>query len=99
MVGTKSWEEIVKNQKYSETAPKFWLYGRGWDQNDWAVKEYPTKEKLDELFPNRPVYLKELMVTLQLPIKKPWIWLKLQPKLKFWVEILNKKRKINRNFS
>ena len=45
LVGTKSWEEIVeKIKKYSETAPKFWLYGRGWDQNDWAVKEYPTKE-------------------------------------------------------
>ena len=62
-----------KKKKYSETAPKFWLYGRGWDQNDWAVKEYPTKKKLDELFPNRPVYLKELMVTLPLPIKKLWI--------------------------
>ena len=61
LVGTKSWEEIVeKIKKYSETAPKFWLYGRGWDQNDWAVKEYPTKEKLDELFPNRPVYLKRV---------------------------------------
>ena len=61
LVGTKSWEEIVKKiKKYSETAPKFWLYGRGWDQNDWAVKEYPTKEKLDELFPNRPVYLKRV---------------------------------------
>ena len=61
LVGTKSWEEIVeKIKKYSETAPKFWLYGRGWDQNDWTVKEFPTKEKLDELFPNRPVYLKRI---------------------------------------
>jgi predicted amidohydrolase YtcJ len=49
------------------------LYGRGWDQNDWTVKEFPTKEKLDELFPNRPVYLKELTDTLLLPIKKHWI--------------------------
>lgn len=31
--------------------------GRGWDQNDWDVKEYPTKEKLDALFPKRPVIL------------------------------------------
>jgi predicted amidohydrolase YtcJ len=36
------------------------LYGRSWDQNDWTVKEFPTKEKLDELFPNRPVYLKRI---------------------------------------
>ncbi len=61
LVGTKSWEEIVsKIQEYSKKAPKFWLYGRGWDQNDWAVKEFPSKEKLDELFPNRPVYLKRV---------------------------------------
>ena len=61
LVGTKSWEEIVfKIQEYSKKAPKFWLYGRGWDQNDWTVKEFPSKEKLDELFPNRPVYLKRV---------------------------------------
>ncbi|HEY0356822.1 MAG TPA: amidohydrolase, partial [Flavisolibacter sp.] len=34
-----------------------WLIGRGWDQNDWEVKEFPTKERLDELFPDRPVIL------------------------------------------
>ena len=59
--GTKSWEEIVsKMQKYSKNAPMEWLYGRSWDQNDWAVKEFPNKEKLDQLFPNRPVYLKRI---------------------------------------
>src|SRR5947199_3816360 len=34
-----------------------WLVGRGWDQNDWPVKEFPDKEKLDQLFPNQPVLL------------------------------------------
>ena len=59
--GTKSWEEIVeKMQQYSTKAPMEWLYGRSWDQNDWAVKEFPNKEKLDQLFPNRPVYLKRI---------------------------------------
>ena len=59
--GTKSWEEILKKiSEYAKTAPKEWLYGRSWDQNDWAVKEFPNKEKLDELFPNRPVYLKRI---------------------------------------
>ena len=59
--GTKSWEEIVeKMQNYSNNAPMEWLYGRSWDQNDWAVKEFPNKEKLDQLFPNRPVYLKRI---------------------------------------
>ena len=59
--GTKSWDEIVaKISEYSKNSPMEWLYGRSWDQNDWAVKEFPTKEKLDQLFPNRPVYLKRI---------------------------------------
>ena len=59
--GTKSWDEIVARiSEYAKTAPKEWLYGRSWDQNDWAVKEFPNKEKLDLLFPNRPVYLKRI---------------------------------------
>ncbi|UFK97414.1 amidohydrolase [Kaistella faecalis] len=59
--GTKSWEEIIQRMtEYSKTAPMEWLYGRSWDQNDWPVKEFPNKVKLDELFPNRPVYLKRV---------------------------------------
>lgn len=37
-----------------------WLIGRGWDQNDWADKEFPNKKKLDSLFPNIPVFLKRV---------------------------------------
>lgn len=59
--GTKSWDEVVARlSEYAKTAPKEWLYGRSWDQNDWVIKEFPTKEKLDQLFPNRPVYLKRI---------------------------------------
>ena len=59
--GTKSWDEVVqKLTAYSKNAPMPWLYGRGWDQNDWQVKEFPNKQKLDELFPDKPVYLKRI---------------------------------------
>lgn len=34
-----------------------WIIGRGWDQNDWEVKEFPDKNKLDSLFPENPVIL------------------------------------------
>jgi hypothetical protein len=34
--------------------------GRGWDQNDWEVKEFPTKELLDSLFPNSPIALERI---------------------------------------
>lgn len=59
--GTKSWEEVISRiTEYSKNAPMEWLYGRSWDQNDWPIKEFPNKEKLDQLFPNRPVYLKRI---------------------------------------
>ena len=58
LVGTNSWQEIIDTlRQFSNKVPDGWVIGRGWDQNDWAVKEYPSKEKLDSLFPDRPVFL------------------------------------------
>lgn len=58
LVNTDSWEDIVNQlQSFAKQNPDGWLIGRGWDQNDWQVKEFPTKEKLDQLFPDRPVLL------------------------------------------
>ncbi|MCI0572739.1 MAG: amidohydrolase [Myxococcaceae bacterium] len=34
-----------------------WLTGRGWDQNDWPGKAFPTARLLDEAFPSTPVVL------------------------------------------
>lgn len=54
----KSWEEVLARlQEFARTHPEGWLTGRGWDQNDWPGKQFPTKDKLDELFPDRPVLL------------------------------------------
>ncbi|MBL7931072.1 MAG: amidohydrolase [Bacteroidia bacterium] len=61
LTGTTSFEEVIeKIRVYEKTAPMYWIYGRGWDQNDWSVKEFPTKEQLDLLFPDRPVFLKRV---------------------------------------
>lgn len=58
LVGTASWEDILtKLDSFAAKNPEGWLIGRGWDQNDWVVKEFPTKDKLDQLFPTRPVLL------------------------------------------
>jgi hypothetical protein len=58
LVGTTSWEEIVTKLKaFAQTNTEGWLVGRGWDQNDWSVKEFPSKDALDMAFPNRPVIL------------------------------------------
>ncbi len=56
--GTKSFDEILDIIKaHDEKYKSDWVVGRSWDQNDWENKEFPTKEKLDELFPEKPVYL------------------------------------------
>ena len=61
LVGTKSFNEVIdKMNEFSKTTALQWLYGRGWDQNDWEVKEFPSKEKLDSIFPTRPVFLKRI---------------------------------------
>ena len=59
LVGTKSYEEILeKLQEFHKANPNLrWLLGRGWDQNDWEVKDFPDKTPLDSLFPDIPVYL------------------------------------------
>ncbi|MBL4651711.1 MAG: amidohydrolase [Flavobacteriales bacterium] len=61
LVGTKSFEEVLERViEFSKTNAGEWIEGRGWDQNDWEIQEFPTKEKLDELFPNRPVYIRRI---------------------------------------
>ena len=59
LVGTESYDEIIDrlNTFYKAHSQIIWLTGRGWDQNDWTDKAFPTKEKLDEAFPNVPVAL------------------------------------------
>ncbi|HEY6506173.1 MAG TPA: amidohydrolase [Chitinophagaceae bacterium] len=52
LVGTASWEEAVSRAaKFAMENKSGWLLGRGWDQNDWAIKEFPDNSALNELFP------------------------------------------------
>ena len=61
LVGTGSWEEIIAKVKaFAVQNPEGWILGRGWDQNDWSVKDYPDNQKLNELFPDRPVLLSRI---------------------------------------
>jgi predicted amidohydrolase YtcJ len=55
---TKSWNEIIDTvNAYAKRNTDGWIIGRGWDQNTWKVKQFPSKEKLDKSFPVRPVIL------------------------------------------
>lgn len=59
--GTDSWQAVIDTIINFATAnPEGWLVGRGWDQNDWAIKAFPTKKQLDSLFPGRPVFLQRV---------------------------------------
>lgn len=58
LYGTKSFDEVIEKVKsFSQTNKFSWILGRGWDQNDWSIKEFPDKKILDSLFPTTPVYL------------------------------------------
>ena len=58
LVGTTSWEEVLERlKKYGTTHHEGWIVGRGWDQNDWQTKDFPSNEELNVLFPDQPVFL------------------------------------------
>ncbi|MFC7358431.1 amidohydrolase [Jejudonia soesokkakensis] len=61
LVGTTSYEEVLERVvAFQQEKNKEFILGRGWDQNDWKTKEFPTKKELDSLFPNTPVALKRI---------------------------------------
>jgi len=58
LTGTINQEDIFKKlQEHHSMVGGHWLLGRGWDQNLWPEKEFPDNQRLNELFPDVPVYL------------------------------------------
>ncbi|MBC7720641.1 MAG: amidohydrolase [Pedobacter sp.] len=59
LFGCNSWNEVVERVKtFAAKHPnELWIKGRGWDQNKWPGKSFPSNEKLNELFPDKPVFL------------------------------------------
>jgi predicted amidohydrolase YtcJ len=59
---TSSKEEVIHRlREHEQHLPEGdWLLGRGWDQNDWPVKEFPSRGDLDSAFPDRPVWLRRI---------------------------------------
>lgn len=58
---TKSYDEVLKRiVNFQKKKNVSFITGRGWDQNDWTPKEFPTKDKLDKLFPNTPVAIRRI---------------------------------------
>ena len=57
-----TWDEaIVRVKDFAAKHPgKGWIKGRGWDQNRFPGKQFPTNALLNELFPDRPVILERV---------------------------------------
>jgi predicted amidohydrolase YtcJ len=57
--GTTTYEQVVGmvRQRAASARPGEWIVGRGWDQNDWPDKQWPTHELLTAASPDNPVYL------------------------------------------
>lgn len=61
LVGTKSFDEVVQRiVDFQEDKKASFIQGRGWDQNDWKVKEFPVKDTLDILFPDTPLAIERV---------------------------------------
>ncbi len=59
--GTVSFEDVInKVVAFQKEKNVEYIRGRGWDQNDWEVKEFPNNTLLDSLFPDTPVALSRI---------------------------------------
>lgn len=62
LTGADSKAEVIERlQTFARDLPDgAWLVGRGWDQNLWTGKAFPTAADLDAAFPERPVWLERV---------------------------------------
>ena len=61
LTGATSFDEVVlRIEEFQKKNQKKYIIGRGWDQNLWDGKNFPTKDTLDVLFPNTPIALSRI---------------------------------------
>ena len=58
---TKSLDEVLDRViKFDNSNEKKFLIGRGWDQNDWDDKSFPSNRLLNEKFPDKAIVLRRI---------------------------------------
>jgi len=59
LAGSRSYDEVIARTvaRARDTKPGEWILGRGWDQNLWTDKQFPTHDALSRALPNNPVVL------------------------------------------
>ncbi|QWX82880.1 amidohydrolase [Cellulophaga sp. HaHaR_3_176] len=61
LVATTSFSEVLERVKDFQLENKReFIYGGGWDQNDWEIKEFPTKAEIDIMFPDTPLAIERI---------------------------------------
>lgn len=57
--GTQSLEEMLARVKarVDQAAPGAWVVGRGWIETPWTPRRFPTRQDLDAIAPDHPVFL------------------------------------------
>ena len=62
LAGAATYDEAIARMKEraARASTNDWIIGRGWDQNRWPSKEFPTKEPLDAAISDHPVWLKRV---------------------------------------
>jgi predicted amidohydrolase YtcJ len=62
LVGTSSFAEVIARiqEVAATTPPGTWIRGRGWDQNDWPVPEFPDHRLLSEAVADHPVWIRRV---------------------------------------
>ncbi|MDO5506212.1 MAG: amidohydrolase [Pseudoxanthomonas suwonensis] len=62
LAGLRSKQAVLERlRSFAADLPEdAWLTGRGWDQNLWPDREFPSAADLDALFPERPVWLRRV---------------------------------------
>src|SRR5713226_3088452 len=62
LVGATSYDEVIARvtERASRAQPGEWILGRGWDQNRWPGKQFPTAGPLDAAIADHPVWLRRV---------------------------------------
>jgi predicted amidohydrolase YtcJ len=62
LVGSTTFDEAIARvkERVSLAQPGEWILGRGWDQNRWPGKQFPTATPLDAAIADHPVWLRRV---------------------------------------
>jgi predicted amidohydrolase YtcJ len=62
VVGAPTYDEVITRvrDRAQRAAPGDWILGRGWDQNRWPDKQFPTAAPLDAAVSDHPVWIRRV---------------------------------------